>query len=77
MRLHLGGHLAWYDPQKRSWLELHLPEPASLIELARQLGLPEGEIAVVAVNGRAARLEDARVSDGDCVELYPPLGGGR
>ena len=77
MRLHLGGHLAWYDPQKRSWLELHLPEPTSLIELARQLGLPEGEIAVVAVNGRAARLEDARVSDGDRVELYPPLGGGR
>ena len=77
MRLHLGGHLAWYDPQKRSWLELHLPEPTFLIELARQLGLPEGEIAVVAVNGRAARLEDARVSDGDRVELYPPLGGGR
>jgi sulfur carrier protein ThiS len=77
MRLHLGGHLAWYDPQKRSWLELHLSESTSLIELARQLGLPEGEIAVVAVNGRAVRLEDARVSDGDRVELYPPLGGGR
>jgi aldehyde:ferredoxin oxidoreductase len=27
VRLHLGGHLSWYDPQKRSWLELHLSEP--------------------------------------------------
>ena len=76
MRLHLGGHLSWYDPQKRSWLELHLSEPISLVELVRQLGLPEGEIAVVAVNRRAISLEEAIVSDGDRVELYPPLGGG-
>ena len=76
MRLHLGGHLSWYDPQKRSWLELHLTEPIPLVELVRQLGLPEGEIAVVAVNRRAISLEEAIVSDGDRVELYPPLGGG-
>jgi sulfur carrier protein ThiS len=76
MRLHLGGHLSWYDPQKRSWLELHLPEPISLVELVRQLGLPKAEIAVVAVNRRAISLEAAIVSDGDRVELYPPLGGG-
>jgi len=44
--------------------------------LVRQLGLPEGEIAVVAVNRRAISLEEAIVSDGDRVELYPPLGGG-
>jgi len=76
MRLHLGGHLSWYDPQKRSWLELRLSEPIPLVELVRQLGLPEGEIAVVAVNRRATSLEEAIVSDGDRVELYPPLGGG-
>ncbi len=76
MRLHLGGHLSWYDPQKRSWLELHLSEHVPLVELVRQLGLPEGEIAVVAVNSRAISLEEAIVSEGDRVELYPPLGGG-
>jgi len=76
MRLHLGGHLSWYDPQKRSWLELHLSEPTSLVELVRQLGLPEGEIAVVAVNRSAISLDEAVVSDDDRVELYPPLGGG-
>ncbi len=76
MRLHLGGHLSWYDSQKRSWLELSLSEPVTLIELVRQLDLPLGEIAISAVNGQVVSLEEARVSDGDRVELYPPIGGG-
>jgi sulfur carrier protein ThiS len=76
MRLHLGGHLSWYDPQKRSWLELSLSEPVALIELVCQLELPVGEIAISAVNGQVVSLEEARVSDGDRVELYPPIGGG-
>jgi len=76
MRLHLGGHLSWYDPQKRSWLELSLSKPVALIELVCQLELPVGEIAISAVNGQVVSLEEARVSDGDRVELYPPIGGG-
>ncbi len=76
MRLHLGGHLSWYDQHKRSWLELSLSEPVALIELVRQLELPVGEIAISAVNGQVVSLEEARVSDGDRVELYPPIGGG-
>jgi sulfur carrier protein ThiS len=76
MRLHLGGHLSWYDPQKRSWLELSLSEPVALIELVHQQKLPVEEIAITVVNGHAVSLEDACVSDGDRVELYPPIGGG-
>lgn len=76
MRLHLGGHLSWYDPQKRSWLELSVSEPAALIELVRQLNLPLEEIALTVVNGHAVLLDEARVSDADRVELYPPIGGG-
>jgi sulfur carrier protein ThiS len=77
MRLHLGGHLSWYDPQKRSWLELSVSEPAALIELVRQLKLPLEEIALTVVNGHAILLDEAYVSDADRVELYPPIGGGR
>lgn len=76
MRLHLGGHLAWYDAQKRAWLELHPVGALSLAGLAAQLGVPLGEIAIVAVNGEAVSLEDAVVTDGDRVELYPAIGGG-
>jgi len=76
VQLHLGGHLSWYDPQKRSRLEVHLPEPIGLTALLQQLGLPAGEIAIAAVNGKPVALEDARVSDDDRVELFPPVGGG-
>ena len=76
MRLHLGGHLSWYDPQKRSWLEIHLSEPMSLVRLLDQLQVPGEQVALTVVNGRLVELKDARVSDGDRVELYPPIGGG-
>jgi sulfur carrier protein ThiS len=76
MRLHLGGHLNWYDLQKRSWLMIQLAEPMLLVELLDRLHVPPGEVALTVVNGRLVSLEDVRVSDGDRVELYPPIGGG-
>jgi sulfur carrier protein ThiS len=83
MRLHLGGHLSWYDPQKRSWLELQLPEPTRLAELLARLGVPAAEVAIAVLNGRAAEIaerpawaEEVIAADGDQVELYPPIGGG-
>jgi sulfur carrier protein ThiS len=76
MRLHLGGHLAWYDPQRRSWLDVPLAQPAALADIVAGLGLPAAEIAIVSVNGQAVDLAGAQVADGDRVELYPPLGGG-
>ena len=76
MRLHLGGHLNWYDPHKRPWLTIQLVEPVALVELLGRLQVPPGEVALTVVNGRLVSLEDARVSDGDRVELYSPMGGG-
>ena len=76
MHLHLSGHLSWYDPQKRSRLEIPVPEPMRLIDLLEQLGVPPVEIAIVSVNGNAADVETARVCDTDRVDLYPPIGGG-
>lgn len=76
MRVHLGGHLSWYDAQKRAWLELSQREPVLLLDLVSRLGLPVAEIAIAAVNGRAVELETTVVTDADKVEFYPPLGGG-
>lgn len=76
MRVHLGGHLGWYSLHKQSWLDVPVSEPISLIELARRLELPIGEIALAVVNGRAVSLSDTLVSDADRVELHPPIGGG-
>ena len=76
MRLHLGGHLSWYEPQRRSWLDLAQEEKVSLLELALRLGVPAGEIALAVVNGRLVPLEQTLVSGDDRVELYPPMQGG-
>jgi len=76
VQIHLGGHLNWYDPGKRAWLEQRREEPVTLLALAEQLGLPPAEIALVVVNGQAAELETVSVGDRDKVEFYPPLGGG-
>ncbi len=76
MRLHLGGHLNWYDPRKRAWLEVPLAAPVLLSALLQQLHVPPGEVAIVVINGRLAQLEAVMVEDGDRVELYPAIGGG-
>ena len=76
MRVHLGGHLDWYDPAQRSWLEISQTEPITAGDLALRLGVPVAEIAITVVNGRAAELESAVVADDDQVEFFPPFGGG-
>ena len=37
MRIHLGGHLSWYDSEKRDWVERSQPVPVSLGDLASAL----------------------------------------
>lgn len=76
MRVHLGGHLDWYDPQKRAWLDVPVQGSITLLSLAERLGVPAGEIAIVTVNRRIAELETDSARDGDTVEFFPAVGGG-
>lgn len=76
MRVHLGGHLAFYDPHKRSWFEVHLEGETALVDVIRRLGVPEAEISLAAVNREVVALEKARVGDADRLDLFPPMGGG-
>ena len=76
MRLHLGGHLNWYDVDKRAWLDLPLAGPTRLTVCLAELGVPAGEVAIVVVNRQAVIEADPLLADGDVVELFPPLGGG-
>jgi len=76
MRLHLGGHLAWYA-QKKSWVDVPLTQPARLTDVLENLGVPISEVAVSTLNGAALfELAHVIVNDEDTVELYPPVGGG-
>ena len=76
MEVHLGGHLGFYGPGRRSRFEVHLDAQMTLLELIRELGIPEAEIDLAAVNLAIVSLHGARVGDADRLDLYPPMGGG-
>ena len=76
MKVHLSGHLSFYNAQRRSNFELKLSQPTPVIELLRTLGIPDGEIFLTAVNNVLIELNDAIVVDTDHLGLYPPIGGG-
>ena len=77
MQLYLGGHLNWYDSQKRKRVDLPLAKPTLLIKVLTDLNIPVAEIAVGVVNGNPVFLyENVTVTDADKVEVYPPVGGG-
>ena len=76
MKLHLGGYLSWYEPQRRSWLDITLAEPARLLDVVARLGIPLAEVSLASINGVMVSMSDTRVSDSDEVELHPPLAGG-
>ena len=76
MRLHLGGHLNYFDAMQRINFEVGLLEKQRLMDLLLELKIPAGEIFLVSINGEVVPLEDAWVRPDDHVQLYPPMGGG-
>ena len=76
MRLHFGGHLSWYLPQKNTNLDIPLEGPTRLADLLVKLNIPAGEVMLTVVNGELADLSVVTVTEADQVALYPPIGGG-
>ena len=76
MRIHLAGHLTWYESQKRAWFDLSGVGPIGLFDLLHRLGVPDAEVGIAVLNGRAVELEAAIAQDRDKVEFFPPVGGG-
>jgi sulfur carrier protein ThiS len=76
MRLHLGGHLNYFDAQQRANLEIELVGKQRLEDVLDRLKIPIGEIFLVSINGEVVALEDAWIQQDDQVQLYPPMGGG-
>lgn len=76
LEIHLGGHLSFYAPGKRSRFSLPIVGPTSLAGILEQLGVPLAEVTIAAVNGGLVAVESALVHPGDRIELYPPIGGG-
>jgi len=44
-------------------------------QVIKELGIPEKEVTLIFVNGHHADIHDT-LSDGDTIDLFPPVGGG-
>jgi sulfur carrier protein ThiS len=76
MRVHLGGHLNYYDALERADLEVDLTGRQPLSTVLEALKVPLAEVFLVSINGEAVAVQNAWVEPGDNVEVYPPMGGG-
>lgn len=54
---------------------MELQEGITPLEIIKKLGILASEIAILLVNGRDGKLENA-LADGDILSLFPPVGGG-
>ena len=55
--------------------EYELVGISTVRDLLKESGIPEGEIAIVMVNGKRGQLDSA-LQHGDSVSLFPLIGGG-
>lgn len=54
---------------------MELQEGTTPLEIIKKLEILASEIAILLVNGRDGKLENA-LADGDILSLFPPVGGG-
>jgi hypothetical protein len=76
VKLHLGGHLNYYDARHRTRIEVHLREPLPLDALLQQFNIPTSEVMLVVLNGELAARKNPLLVDDDCLDLYSFAGGG-
>lgn len=77
IHVRLNAGLVRHFPGARAGetLNVEIPDGSDVRGLTLQLGIPEGEIHVRFVNGRA-RGADWQLEPGDEVGLFPAVGGG-
>jgi len=77
LRIEVGSYLrkyvSGYDPEKGLELELDAEKTAG--QIIDELGIPRSEAAVIMVNRKAARSDQA-LKDGDLLGLFPVALGG-
>jgi hypothetical protein len=76
MKVHLAGHLSYYQGQKQARFTVDLQQAMPLAEVIAGLGIPPGEIAFFVVNGELADPANTLVNNSDFLQLFPPSDGG-
>lgn len=57
---------------KKVWIEMDDPTPRKLL---KTLAIEEEEVAILLLNGRDTSF-DMKMSEGDYLSVFPPVGGG-
>lgn len=52
-----------------------IKDGSTVLDLVRELGIPEKQVRIIAVNGKQSEL-DTVLSEGDTVFVFPPAAGG-
>ncbi len=77
IEVNLFATLTKYNVAEGGGKTLYVPmeEGSTILELMETLEVPREEVKLRFLNGKAAK-EDALLSDGDRLGLFPPVGGG-
>lgn len=62
------------DAQKKTTV-LNLPDSATTGDIVQSLGIPDGHIHLILINGKHAE-RGAPLQDGAMVSMFPPVAGG-
>jgi sulfur-carrier protein len=78
VEVRLFATLAQFLPpgSKAGTAVLDLPEGTTIADVTQRLGIPPGLDRIVLLNGTDVE-GDARLRDGDAIDVFPPLAGGR
>lgn len=75
MILRTGGYLTFFMPGKKNSLEFDLNIPKPLAEILGELNIPLAEVAIIAINGDQATI-DQMVEQTDEVLIHSIVDGG-
>jgi sulfur carrier protein ThiS len=78
LKVHLWGDLGFYGPGRQSRFEVRIDRELPISDALRVIGVPEADVAVIALNREVVRLGDPTltVADGDRIDCFPPVNGG-
>lgn len=72
--VHMHAHLRRFLPEGAASADLDLPEGTAVTDVMSRFGA-QREVWVAAINNEVVQVS-ARLRDGDCLDLFPPIEGG-
>lgn len=72
----LYGNLKKYSPQKKEDTQVEIESGTTIRALLARLGVPDSNVWMNAVNDQVVA-DSTALRDGDVLEVFEPVGGGR